>query len=677
MAAGTNMADSSTRPLNNFTGDLAELQRLHGGKVELPLSMEWQNLVFNIGDKQILKGLTGLVEPGKVTGVMGPSGCGKSTLLNVLSGRQRTHGRERSDGNARKVQMKGTVSVSGKEVQVNDFRNKVAYVFQDNALGQYENPYECLDFSAFLRLPAGVTKKERHEYVEQMLKRLHLDSCKDVVVGTTLQKGLSGGELKRTAVGVELISNPRLIFLDEPLSGLDSYNAYTLMESLKDLAAIGVPVLLTLHQPSSEIFAMLDDVMILHEGEACFHGPAENLVGHFEQLGFPCPPNYNPADRVLFIIQQESEEVVRNIKDKWVSSGSYQALLTRIERASDWANAAVHGGDASSSESSTSSGEEASWCPADKDDVVVNKHPKGWCATLWALIKRDIRGTERAWKVILSQAIIGNLFVALVYGVLFFQKARKEDTVCHGDDYNPGACQRFFLVHFAVLSMISINVMFASHAWATEVLQSERALFLRERAGGYYQVLPYILAKTLLEVPLIYMQVLVMLMGAYWLVGLRGNFFAITLEMEALALTSASVMYCLSAFASSRAEASALAIMPQILQFGFSGVLLPVSEIPVFLQWIKWLCPLYYGLGLLGVTEFEYLFKQRAECEMEHGIAWNTTCPGVEIRISALQAMDVDPHSFMWPNLAICFLLFLCLRLLAVLILWRKSRFAL
>jgi len=635
--------------------------------------MEWQDLAFNIGDAAILKGLTGLVEPGRITGVMGPSGSGKTTLLNVLSGRQRTHGRERSEGTARQVQMKGVVSVTGKEVKVHDFRSKIAYVFQDNALCQYETPRDSLDFSAYVRLPAGVSRKDRQGYVSAMLERLHLDKCADTPVGSALQKGLSGGEQKRTAVGVELISNPRLIFLDEPLSGLDSYNAYTLMETLKELAQSGVPVLLTLHQPSSEIFALLDDVVILHEGEVCFHGPREHLVGHFEQLGFPFPANYNPADRVLFIIQQEPPEAVRRIKDSWLESGCHQALLARIDSASEWASVAVY--DPSSSDSSADSDDMC--CQADPDPVSANKHHKGCCATLVALLRRECRTNKAAWKAIVGQAIFGNLFVAMVYGVLFFQKARKEDGACYGDQFDAGACQRAFLAHFAVLSMIAINVMFASHAWATEVLQSERAMFLRERAGGYYQVLPYIFAKTLFEVPLIFLQVLTMLAGAYWLVGLRGNFLALALEMEALAVTSSSLMYCLSAAASSRAQAAGLATVPQILQFGFSGVLLPISEIPAFLQWIKWLCPLYYGLGMLGNTEFHYIYKQRDACRAQSGPAWNSTCPGVQLLITDLEVMDVRRTSFLWPDLAMCLLLFLALRALAVLILWRKSRFVL
>merc|ERR1711879_680311 len=152
------------------------------------------------------------------------------------------------------------------------------------------------------------------------------------------------------------------------------------------------------------------------------------------------------------------------------------------------------------------------------------------------------------------------------------------------------------MAHFGLMNMIGINLMFAGHATATEVLQADRSVFLRERAGGYYQTLPYLLSKTLFEFPSMLLQSLVVLLGTYWSVGLRGNFAVLVLECTALSMTSSSLMYCLSALASNRAEAMGLVTMPQLLQFGFSGLLLPIKEIPTFLQWIKWLCPLYYGM---------------------------------------------------------------------------------
>jgi len=162
---------------------------------------------------------------------------------------------------------------------------------------------------------------------------LHLSKCQNTMVGNALMKGISGGERKRTSVGVELISNPKLLFLDEPLSGLDSYAAYTLVQALKDLTQSGVPVLCTVHQPSSEIFDMFDDVIMLHDGEVVYHGEVEELPRHFAELGFPCKKNFNPADHVMFLMQKEPEQTIRNIKDSWVKSKFHNDLSKRVMEA--------------------------------------------------------------------------------------------------------------------------------------------------------------------------------------------------------------------------------------------------------------------------------------------------------------------------------------------------------
>eukprot|EP00913_Durusdinium_trenchii_P002709 g2507.t1 len=226
------------------------------------LGEEWVDLSFAIGKTPILKRVTGIASPGRLTGVMGPSGSGKTTLLNVLSGRQRTSGYSRT----------------------------------------------------------GSNKQE--------------DSS-NVITGGPLRKGLSGGQQKRVAVGVELISNPQMIFLDEPISGLDSYNAFTLMQSLNKLSRTGVPVVLTIHQPSSEIYDLIDDVIFLCKGDVIYQGPRWGLFSHFEQLGFRCPANHNPADFVMFLIHKEDDEVLDQLIGNWRTSTACKQLTTRIMHAGD------------------------------------------------------------------------------------------------------------------------------------------------------------------------------------------------------------------------------------------------------------------------------------------------------------------------------------------------------
>ncbi|CAE7931947.1 ABCG14, partial [Symbiodinium sp. KB8] len=373
---------------------------------------------------------------------------------------------------------------------------------------------ECLEFSAYLRLSRNVSKAKRDQLVDKLLADLHLEDS-PVIVGGPLKKGLSGGQQKRVAVGVELISNPQMLFLDEPLSGLDSYNAFTLMHTLNRLALTGVPVVMTLHQPSSEIYDLIDDVIFLFKGEVVYQGPRTNLVNHFNQLGFHCPQNHNPADYVMFLIQKESQEVVSGI--------------------------------ISSLDSDESSDEESS---TDDDNVTQGKvfgqprKRRNCCQAQWALIKRDCRRTWRERKAILS-ANIQCLLVSLVYGWLFLGAGKQEyrdlgffadagqQNVNHGPPCNDDVllsspasrdqCVRSFQVHWGALSIITINAMMASITWAITVFQNERSCFLREASGGYYTRFAYFTSKTIFEFPVVGFTNIVSILTVKWLMGLRAN----------------------------------------------------------------------------------------------------------------------------------------------------------
>lgn len=662
---------------------LAELRSCHSplSVSDKPNTLTWQDLTFSIGEKDILKDVTGRLEPGRLIGIMGPSGSGKTTLLNVLSGRQRTSGKDSSQGKAQRVKMAGQVTLSGESVQPADYRQSVAYVYQDSALPPCETPRECIDFSAFLRLPATVSDKERKNYVNRMLESLNLESCADTVVGSALQKGISGGQQKRTAVGVELISNPKLLFLDEPLSGLDSYNAAELVSSLKDLALSGVPVLMTLHQPSSDLFAKLDDLIVLHQGEVCFHGPAKQLAGHFRGLGFDVPPNHNPADDVLFLIQTESQEVVRSIKDRWLQSEPYRVMQSRIEHLSTTADADERGHRTSSSESSE-----------DDDHACIGKPApeprKAGCSPLRMLVTRDFRAMKRQLPLFVQQMIIFKLIVALLYGLFFFQQGKAADDPsitpnCLPDSFDAGACNRDFINHFSALSLVAMTVVIDSMNMPVILYHSERSTFLREAAGGYYNVTSYFLSKSFVEACLVLSECLAIALGTYWLVGFHAGFVHLVLGMWLLALTSSSMMWWVHTAARTREQAVALATAPWIMQFMFSGLLLPIKQIPAFIRWLRWVCPLYYGLGFIATAEFGFLYADAdAPAAPAAPASLNGTLPqlrdvpeGVALRRDILISNGIYERDHWWPYFGMCCVLFVAYRILAVFTMWRNSRF--
>ena len=123
-----------------------------------------------------------------------------------------------------------------------------------------------------------------------------LTHCADTYVGGALLKGISGGERKRTSVGVELVVKPAMVFLDEPTSGLDSFSAVQLCQVLKKVANAGSSVLFTIHQPASEIFRSFDRLILMNKGRVMYQGSVQGIPGYFAERGNPVPPNYNPAD---------------------------------------------------------------------------------------------------------------------------------------------------------------------------------------------------------------------------------------------------------------------------------------------------------------------------------------------------------------------------------------------
>ena len=122
-------------------------------------------------------------------------------------------------------------------------------------------------------------------------------------------RGLSGGERKRTSIGLELITEPSLIFLDEPTTGLDSKSALNVASLLKMLAKNGRTVITTIHQPSSEILSRFDKIICLSKGKILYDGPPQNISGYFAQLGYPIPNLINPADYLMKIFNEDDIKI--------------------------------------------------------------------------------------------------------------------------------------------------------------------------------------------------------------------------------------------------------------------------------------------------------------------------------------------------------------------------------
>ena len=153
---------------------------------------------------------------------------------------------------------------------------------------------ETISYSANLRLPSTMTKEEVNDIIEGIIMEMGLQDCADRLIGNWHLRGISGGEKKRLSIALEILTKPCLLFLDEPTTGLDSASAYFVVQTLRNIAHDGKTVISSIHQPSSEVFALFDDLFLLSGGQTIYFGAAETAV-EVHLLLFICCSNFGIA----------------------------------------------------------------------------------------------------------------------------------------------------------------------------------------------------------------------------------------------------------------------------------------------------------------------------------------------------------------------------------------------
>ncbi|CAG2101752.1 unnamed protein product [Medioppia subpectinata] len=260
--------------------------------------------------KEIIQNVSGIVMPGQLLAIMGPSGAGKTTLLNSLTGR-----------NLSKMSVTGDVLLNGR------LRGRTppyisSYIQQNEMFYPLLTVREHLMFQATLRLGGKLTYAERAELVENVINKLNMIKCADNRIGSeSTFKGISGGEMKR---------------FDEPTSGLDSFMAESIVRLLKYMASEGRTIVCTIHQPSSQVFALFDHLLLMTNGRLAFMGTRDNAKDFFSSIGYLCSINQNPSDyymnQLALTSNSGSKERVNGICDKYMASEYMTDLLCKIDQ---------------------------------------------------------------------------------------------------------------------------------------------------------------------------------------------------------------------------------------------------------------------------------------------------------------------------------------------------------
>ncbi|KAI5241291.1 putative ABC multidrug transporter [Aureobasidium subglaciale] len=289
----------------------------------------WRDVVYDIKIKgeprRLLDHVSGYVKPGTLTALMGVSGAGKTTLLDSLAQRT-TMG-----------VITGDMLVNGKPIDAS-FQRGCGYVQQQDLHLETATVRESLRFSAMLRQPKSVSKQEKYDYVEDVIKMLDMEDFAEAVVGVP-GEGLNVEQRKLLTIGVELAAKPKLLlFLDEPTSGLDSQSAWAICAFLRKLADAGQAVLCTIHQPSAVLFQEFDRLLFLAKGgkTVYFGDIGENsrtLLDYFEANGARhCDDEENPAEFMLEIVNAGSSGQGPDWHDVWKKSDEAKDVQKQIDK---------------------------------------------------------------------------------------------------------------------------------------------------------------------------------------------------------------------------------------------------------------------------------------------------------------------------------------------------------
>mmetsp|Transcript_9496 Transcript_9496/g.15558 ORF Transcript_9496/g.15558 Transcript_9496/m.15558 type:complete len:916 (-) Transcript_9496:66-2813(-) len=281
------------------------IQYHRGNTTEFPVHIAFNNVGCSISGMHspILSNMTGEIRPGKLTGIMGQSGSGKTTFAYTLLGRAKRYCTNGAHG---------TVYLNGRPRDLETFLDRVGFVPQDDVLYPDLTVEEALTFSASWRLPRHMTVEERRKVVHDTLRTLDLEKIRDRRIGDVKQRSISGGERKRTSIGMELVSLPDVLVMDEPTSGLDSAGTYQLMLMLKRVAERGVSVVTVIHQPSGRIFNLMDDLILMQDGEAAYVGPRDGAVPFLSKMGYAVPDtNATPSPEFILDVLARLEMPVK------------------------------------------------------------------------------------------------------------------------------------------------------------------------------------------------------------------------------------------------------------------------------------------------------------------------------------------------------------------------------
>ena len=523
--------------------------------------------------RPLLRGVSGTLRRGELVALLGPSGSGKSTLLRVLGG----------EPPARGLHAAGDMRLDGAPAPPPLRRRALGYVPQHDALPGWLTTAEAVTFGAALRLPPSTQPTAALSAATAACTELGLKAALHTRVAA-----LSGGELRRAAIAAELAVAPAVLLCDECTSGLDAYHALALLRSLRGLAAGGRAVLVAIHTPGAEAFALFDRALLLVDGRTVWAGPTPSgdggdaLRALFARRGAPCPAERTLAEHLLFCAAAPvAEAPLDGAAAEAASAGGDEAVAI-----THWDDSDVAAATAAALQLADAPAEAPPQPPAAPPGAPL-------LLQLRWLFWREALRVRRAPALLVAHVLLA-LGLGVWLGVVYY----KLDLTIYGFQSRLG-------VVFFVLASFGFSALSAAGAFAADapLLAQEAHRAVHPAAFAAARVAADLL---LLRAAPVALHVAVL----YYMVGFQPEaerFFTFFAAVLLHALAAAALAALVSAASPGQGVAVLLASFLSLQMAVFGGLLTSTARLPTWLSWLRFTSLNFFAFEAAVSNEFSGL----------------------------------------------------------------------
>ncbi|KAF3677235.1 Pleiotropic drug resistance protein 3 [Capsicum annuum] len=551
----------------------------------------------------ILKDLSGMIKPSRMTLLLGPPSSGKTTLLLALAGKLdptlKVTGNVTYNGHElyEFVPQKTAVYISQHDLHIGEMTVRETLEFSARCQGvgpRYEMLAELSrrekaskikpDPDIDIYMKASVTKgQEANVVTDYVLKILGLDVCADTMVGDEMLRGISGGQKKRVTTGEMLVGPAKALFMDEISTGLDSSTTFSIVNSLRQSVQLlkGTAVI-SLLQPAPETYNLFDDIILLSDGYIVYQGAREAVLEFFESMGFKCPERKGLADFLQEVTSKKDQQ------QYWAKKNEPYRFVASKEFAEAYQS--FHVGKKLADELAT---------PYDKS----KSHPAALCTKKYGI------GTKQMLKVCAEREFLlmkRNAFVyifkmfqlavmALITMTVFFRTKMPRDNMDDGGMY-AGAL-------FFVVVMIMFNGMAEINLTILKL-----PVFFKQRDLLFFPSWAYALPTWILRIPITFIECAMWTFITYYVMGFDPEVSRLFKQFLLLVLVHqmASGLYrFIGAAGRTMGVASTFGAFALVLQFALSGFVLSREDVKKWWIWGYWISPLMYSVNSILVNEFD------------------------------------------------------------------------